>query len=103
MSTEAIRLRPILGPFEQLRLALNHFSDPQWLEAQSPLAAPYFLGESLRRSSAKTTAVSQGRVLQKELQSAATSLWGDNLPHDKESLLTAVNEKPKRPLQRAVF
>ncbi len=79
--------------YEQLRLALNHFSDPQWLGENSPLAAPYFLGESLRRSSTTITAVSRGRTLQKELQAAVASLWVDTLPHDKESLVTAVNEE----------
>ena len=78
--------------YEQLRLALNHFSDPQWLGEHSPLAAPYFLGEALRHGTT-STAVSRGRTLQKELQAATASLWADNLPYDKESLVTAVNEE----------
>lgn len=78
--------------YEQLRLALNHFSDPQWLGENSPLAAPYFLGEALRHATT-TTAVSRGRILQKELQAAAAALWVDALPHEKDLLVTAVNEE----------
>ena len=79
--------------YEQLRLALNHFSDPQWLGDHSPLAAPYFLGESLRHAQGAATAIARGRALQKELQAAATTLWAGSLPHDKKSLETAVNEE----------
>ena len=79
--------------YEQLRLALNHFSEPAWLGINSPLAAPYFLGEALRRSPAAPTAVLRGQVLQRELQEAAASLWPDKLPHEKETLVTAVTQE----------
>jgi tetratricopeptide (TPR) repeat protein len=79
--------------YEQLRLALNHFSEPAWLGENSPLAAPYFLGEALRRVPTTSTAVLRGQVLQKELQAAAASLWREQLPHDKDTLVTAVNEE----------
>ncbi len=77
--------------YEQIRIALNHFAEPEWLGSHSPLAAPYFLGVTLQHLKTSPTAADRGRVLQREIQTAAASLWPGDLPHDKDQLLTAVN------------
>lgn len=74
---------------DQLRLALNHLDDPTWLGEKSPLAAPYFLGDSLP-DTLSTTAVTRGEILQQTLYTAADSFWPQLLPDDKTALLTAV-------------
>ncbi|MEM7113020.1 MAG: hypothetical protein AAF614_11350 [Chloroflexota bacterium] len=79
--------------YEQVRQALNHFADPDWLGTQSPLAAPYFLGAALQGAAGAETAVGRGRVLQQQLLLAADSLWTENLPADKDALVTAVNDE----------
>lgn len=75
---------------EQVRLALNHIDDPDWLSDYSPLAAPYFLGDLLTDSA---TAVTPGQALQQALYTAADTLWPDDLPATKGDLLTAVNDE----------
>jgi tetratricopeptide (TPR) repeat protein len=86
--------------YEQLRLVLNNYHDPQWLGEHSPLAAPYFLGASLSEvaeagapaagAPAAGTAVGRGRILQQVIQTAANSLWDGPLPKTREALETAV-------------
>lgn len=76
--------------FEQLRLALNNFNDPQWLGENSPLAAPYFLGAALAVEGDMTTAVGRGQTLQTVIKQAADALWDGLLPQTREELETAV-------------
>ena len=76
--------------FDQLRLALNNYHDPQWLGETSPLAAPYFLGAALVGVQDAHTAVGRGRVLQQAIQTAVDSLWHGPLPTSREELETAV-------------
>ncbi|MBK8900706.1 MAG: tetratricopeptide repeat protein [Anaerolineaceae bacterium] len=87
-------------PFhDQLRLALNNVADPAWLGENSPLAAPYFLGDALLRDSLRQaadgqTAVGCGRTLQSILKKAADTVWPDaNLPHTREELEASVSEE----------
>ncbi len=75
---------------EQIRAALNHYDDPEWLGEESPLAAPYFLGDVLTDG---TTVRERGEALRKALQLAAASLWPGKLPTTKSQLETAVNEE----------
>lgn len=75
---------------EQIRAALNHYDDPEWLGGESPLAAPYFLGDAL---SGGTTARERGEALRIALQQAAASLWPGELPTTRSELETAVNEE----------
>lgn len=78
---------------EQIRQALNHFDDPQWLGEQSPLSAPYFLGQLLDETN-HPTAVSRGKQLQRALLGAADLLWGnDPLPKNAEQLQEIVTEE----------
>jgi tetratricopeptide (TPR) repeat protein len=93
MDASSINLEQSASYYEQVRLALNNFHDPRWLGEQSPLAAPYFLGAALKRSSATDTMGDRGETLRQELQSAAATLWPGSLPADKDALLTAVNEE----------
>lgn len=74
---------------DQIRQALNHFQDPAWLEEQSPLAAPYFLGTA---NTAETTFAGYGQMLQEALITAANALWPGEIPRDRESLLASVDE-----------
>ncbi len=78
--------------FEQLRLALNNYHDPQWLGDSSPLAAPYFLGSALAGDADAHLAEGRGRTLQQAIQMAADSLWNGPLPGSREELETAVQE-----------
>ena len=55
---------------EQLKLALEHFQDVKWLGEQSPLSAPYFLGDHLLGQSNTQAALGRGQVLQKVLHEA---------------------------------
>ena len=82
-------------PFhDQLRLALNSFDDPTWLGENSPLAAPYFLGDALHHANDGQTAVGRGRILQTLLKKAADTLWPDAaLPRTREELEASVAEE----------
>ncbi|MBK8047588.1 MAG: tetratricopeptide repeat protein [Anaerolineales bacterium] len=57
----------------QLERALEHFTDPEWLGANSPLAAPYFLGQSMPLS-ASANAHERGTAFQKMVQNLLGSL-----------------------------
>jgi tetratricopeptide (TPR) repeat protein len=75
---------------DQARQALNHYQDVEWLGEQSPLAAPYFLGE---RGGDSLTARERGQALQESLAAAAVAFWPGALPEDRETLLAAVNDE----------
>jgi hypothetical protein len=75
---------------DQVRQALNHYGDVEWLGQQSPLAAPYFLGE---RGSDSLTVMERGQALQESLAAAAAAAWPGDLPEDRETLLAAVNDE----------
>ncbi len=86
---------------QQLKLALKHFDDPQWLGQNSPLATPYFLGNALRspqngRTADSQTAEQRGQVLQQEIEAAAATLWGAALRDraDVEQRLADVLQAP---------
>jgi tetratricopeptide (TPR) repeat protein len=55
--------------------ALEHFADPAWLGAESPLAAPYFLGNLLseQREGEAESAVGRGNVLRTILRQASAA------------------------------
>lgn len=60
--------------FEQrLEMALKHYKSPEWLEANSPLAQPYFLGACAGQ------AANRGQALQRLIQQACEYLWGGPL------------------------
>lgn len=72
---------------DHLRRALELLHQPALLGAQSPLAAPFFLGESLRGSEA--TPAGRGAALRGLIFRAAEQLWGGPLPDDGQALLAA--------------
>lgn len=74
--------------FEQLKAALAHYADPQWLGEQSPLAAPYFLGSALH--GAPPSACERGQVLVDTLEKTLASLWGGSLPLNGQTMLAEV-------------
>lgn len=76
---------------EQVRLALENFQDRVWLETNSPLATPYFLGELLQATNGAPP--QRGRALQRALQQAAEFLWDGPAPEDRQALLEAVNQQ----------
>lgn len=73
----------------QLRLALEHVHDPDWLHLHSPLAAPYFLGAPSRTWSKGgfDPQPTNGHHLQRVLGQALQALWPGSLPHSTEALL----------------
>ena len=75
--------------YEQIRLALNNFDDPHWLGSESPLAAPYFLGNLLDERD--HSPAGRGEALRQALFRAADTLWGDTPPANREGLEEAVN------------
>lgn len=77
--------------YEQIRLALNNFDDPAWLGTESPLAAPYFLGDLL--PAADLSPLGRGVALRQALFQAADRLWGGDPPTSREALEEAVNEE----------
>ncbi len=75
--------------FEHLKQALESFTQPDWLGAHSPLAAPYFLGEAIRE--AAPSPQGRGQVLCSEIERVLETLWGGTLPADGETLMAAVS------------
>ena len=63
---------------EHLKQALESFDQPELLGSQSPLAAPYFLGEALRGADA--TPLGRGKVLCAEIGHCIEAMWGGPLP-----------------------
>ena len=61
---------------EQLQIALKNFTDPVWLGQNSPLAAPYFLGQYLshQRDIKIDNPKKRGEALREALRHAATKL-----------------------------
>ena len=77
--------------YEQIRLALNNFDDAHWLGSQSPLAAPYFLGDLLAEGD--QSPAGRGEALRQALFRAADKLWRGTPPVSREELEEAVNEE----------
>ena len=61
----------------QLRLALEHFTEPEWLGMHSSLAQPYVLGQRLLRYQDANTSRRRGQVLQLLLLEACAAM-GEN-------------------------
>lgn len=58
------------GPFVQsVEAALEHFAEPEWLGAHSPLAEPFMLGSALNADASTAAPAGRGRVLQKLMRS----------------------------------
>jgi tetratricopeptide (TPR) repeat protein len=65
-----------------LKRALEHFHDPEWLEAHSPLAEPYLLGEYLRKHPEFNVVTGRGKALQKLFVETTFSFKGSKVPPD---------------------
>ncbi|MEZ4768103.1 MAG: tetratricopeptide repeat protein [Caldilineales bacterium] len=77
---------------EHLKQALEQIDNPELLGDQSPLAAPYFLGEALRGVDA--TPLARGQVLRSAIDRCMATMWGGPLPDDgREMLDTALDEE----------
>jgi len=64
---------------KEVEKALKHFYDPEWLGENSPLAAPYFLGEYLREQKIDPTwSDKRGEALQKLLRKTISELDTQN-------------------------
>lgn len=74
--------------FEHLKRALESFTEPAWVGAHSPLAAPYFLGDAIR--SVDVTPQARGQVLCAEIGRVLETLWGGPLPEDGKAMMAAV-------------
>jgi tetratricopeptide (TPR) repeat protein len=72
---------------DHVRRALEFLDQPAQLGAQSPLAAPYVLGEALRGFAA--TDGGRGLALRALILRAAEQLWGGPLPDDGQDMLAA--------------
>lgn len=77
--------------YEQIRLALNNFDDLEWLGSQSPLAAPYFLGDLLPPHNLSPQG--RGEALRQAMRQAADALWDGTPPASRSGLEDAVNEE----------
>jgi tetratricopeptide (TPR) repeat protein len=85
---------PVTSAFVRtIEEALDHFADPSWMGAHSPLAAPFFLGDRLVAASANASpagmadpnnAAQRGNVLREVLRTAAQAL-----PAEAQKLLSA--------------
>ncbi|MBW7959481.1 MAG: tetratricopeptide repeat protein [Candidatus Promineofilum sp.] len=73
-----------------VRSVLEHFDDPAWLGHHSPLASPYFLGESGVIGMGAPT--DRGRALQDVVRQAADRMWDGPLPATRVELAAAVDE-----------
>ena len=68
------------GFITALEQALEHYAEPDWIGANSPLAAPYFLGDSVPSMQTDTKdvgAAGRGKALQGLLRAAAQALSDD--------------------------
>ena len=77
--------------FDHLKLVLEGFADAATLGEQSPLAAPYFLGNVLHGRAA--TAAMRGEALCAEIDKAVGALWAGPLPTTAQAMLAAVAEE----------
>ncbi len=77
--------------FTHVKALLEHWDDPTWLGANSPLATPYFLGEQLHGTA--TTATSRGEVLQNEIDRTLQTLWRGHLPTDAATMMAMVDDE----------
>ncbi|MCA9870446.1 MAG: hypothetical protein KC487_08745, partial [Anaerolineae bacterium] len=77
---------------EHLKQALQLIDQPAQLGSQSPLAAPYFLGEALRDVDA--TPEARGQALRAAIDRCLATMWGGPLPDDgREMLDTALGDE----------
>jgi tetratricopeptide (TPR) repeat protein len=77
-----------------VRTALEHFHEPAWLAAHSPLAEAYFLADRL--SADTLDAAARGAALQALLRAAWARLWPGPRPGDRAALLRATEEARRR-------
>lgn len=79
--------------YDHLKQALGLINDPALLGERSPLATPYFLGDSLH--GVEPTPYGRGQALGAAIMRAAEQLWGGPLPDDGQELLAvAMAEAP---------
>lgn len=77
-----------------VRAALDHYHEPNWLAANSPLAEAYFLGDRLAADPADDEA--RGQALRALLRDAWARLWPGELPADRAALWAATDEARRR-------
>ena len=70
---------------DHLKQALELIAKPEVLGSQSPLAAPYFLGDALR--GAEPTALVRGMALCAAIGRCLVTMWGGPLPDDGQIML----------------
>ncbi|MCB9138494.1 MAG: ATP-binding protein [Caldilineaceae bacterium] len=70
---------------KELKNALKYMRDPERLANESALATAYFLGHA----DARAGEPHWGHLLQRQLQQAAHSLWGDSPPRNREEVEAA--------------
>src|SRR4051794_17544737 len=73
---------------DHLKQVLESLNEPELLGQQSPLAAPYFLGEVI--GGAEPSAWGRGQTLCNEVQRVVESMWGGALPPDGATMLKTV-------------
>ena len=88
---------PTTADFDsQLKLALKHLRQPEWLGRASPLAGLYFLGRAAH-GIPSTDAEQRGRILRQSLEDAGRRLWGENGPRSRAELEAALPEVRRQP------
>ena len=79
---------------EHLKQALELIDQPVLLGSQSPLAAPYFLGEALRDADA--TPLARAQALRAAIDRCLATLWGGPLPDDGREMLHAALDQEEQ-------
>jgi len=82
---------------EQIKTVLEHYGDPAWLGAHSPLASIYFLGEAMRNQVLLATPLQRGQALQAAIDQATVELWGGALPKTLDEMRAALERERQEP------
>ena len=91
--------RTVTGFRDELERVLEHFGDPAWLGAHSPLAAPYvLLGDPAQTPGSSDT--DRGAVLQRHVREAAAGLQSA-AGADLRGILDALYLAPQRHMNQA--
>lgn len=79
---------------EHLKQVLESINDPESIGNESPLAAPYFLGEAIRGADA--TPLGRGRTLCRTIDTIIEAMWGGPLPANGHDMVKAVLDEDEQ-------
>ncbi|MCB8954647.1 MAG: ATP-binding protein [Ardenticatenales bacterium] len=90
---------------QQLKQALKHYHDAEWLGQHVPLAAPYFLGAAALSGERQAfrppnLVAARGEALRRAVRQSANTLWGETGPANREQIeqaMPAILQTPGSP------